>query len=306
MDSTTQIMTVLIVLTAGAGSLILTQFARRRARGGRGGVGARTFAVRALPAIDALPGVIGAAIETGRPIHVSLGSTGLGGTETGTTLATTALFTRIAERAATGSVAPLLTTSDATALPYGYQQMRRAYSARGRLERYERRSVRWLPADGRPLAFAAGLTIMVGNEQVAANILTGSFGTELALILFSAQRRRQTTLAGSDQPMGMAVAYAMADHTLMGEELFAAPAYLSANPVRRGARSDDAGRRAGLLMTDVLRWLLIAGLLIAVVNQIRQPVAEGIARILAGAVISASDSAPQAAEPTPEATEDGT
>jgi len=310
LDSTTQIMTLLIVLTAGASSLILTQFARRR----QAATGRRAFAVRALPAIDAVPGLIGMAIEAGRPIHVSLGSSGLGGGETAATLASAVLFTRVAERAATGSVAPLLTMSDASALPLGYQMMRRAYVARGRLDRYERKSVRWLPTLGRPIAFAAGLTIMAGNEQVAGNVLTGSFGAELALILFSAQRRRQMTIAGSDQLAGMAVAYAMADEALLGEEIFAAPAYLSVSAARKDSRSDETGRRAALIVTDVLRWLLIAALLIAVVNQIRQPVFEGIARILAQATVSSSgdDGALDgglSAEATPEvtaaATEDG-
>lgn len=271
MDSTTQLLTVLIVLTAGALNLILTQFARRNAARGR------VFPVRALPSMDAVPGLIGQSIESGRPVHVSMGSAGVGGLETPAALASAALFYRVAERTATGSVAPLLTMSDATSLPLGYGTLRRAYAARGRIDRYELRAVRWFPEGTRSLAFAAGLTIMAGNERVSGSLLTGSYGSELALILFSAQRRRHLTIAGSNQLSGMAVAYAMADHALLGEEIYAAPAYLSAS-----TPAGDAGQRASLLTTDTLRWLLIAGLLLGMFIAIREPLWASVGRLLAG------------------------
>jgi hypothetical protein len=272
-------MTALIVLIAGASSLIFTQFVRRSnaARQRRGLRPGAVFPVRPLPAIEAVPGMIGESIEAGRPLHISMGSAGIGGAETTAALASTALFYRIAERAAIGNVSPMVTMSDSSALALGYATLRRAYAARGRLERYQLRSVRWLPAGEGSLAFAAGLTIMAGNEQVASDVLTGSYGVELALVLFAAQRQRHMTVAGSDQLLGAAVAYAMADHALLGEEVFAAPSYLSASASR-----DEAGRRAALVVTDLLRWLLIAGLLLALVNSIRQPMLDGIGRLLAG------------------------
>jgi hypothetical protein len=270
-DSTTQILTILIVLTAGALNLILTQFARRGAARGK------VFSVRALPSMEAVPGLIGQSIESGRPVHVSMGSAGIGGLNTPAALASAALFYRVAERTATGSVAPLLTMSEAAALPLAYGTLRRAYAARGRIDRYELRSVRWFPGGDRSLAFAAGLTIMAGNEQVSGSLLTGSYGSELALILFSAQRRRHITIAGSDQLAGAAVAYAMADHALLGEEIYAAPAYLSA-----AAPAGDAAQRASLLTADTLRWLLIAGLLLGMFLAIREPLWAGVGRLLGG------------------------
>ena len=54
----------------------------------------------------------------------------------------------------------------------------------------------------------------------------------------------------------------MADQALIGEELFVAGAYMS----------DSAAQHGSVVTLDVLRWLLILGILIATANAIREPV----------------------------------
>lgn len=264
MDTTTANVTVLLLLIAGVGSLMITLFIRRRKT---------SFPVRALAAFDAIPVIVGEGIEAGRPVHVSFGSAGLGGALTPLTLASAAILREVTRRAASGAVAPLVTTSEASALPLAYGTLQRAYAARDRLDRYRATSVRWLPAGARSLAFAASLTVMKSNEKVSGTALVGSFGTELALILESTRRRGQTSLAGSDQLDGVAVAYAMADHPLIGEEVFAGAAYL-----------DDtrAHPRAGLIVTDLLRWLVILGIAIAAANAVREPVGAALSGLFGG------------------------
>lgn len=263
MDSTTQVVTALIIVAAAAASLILTQFARRRGE---------LFPVRAIAAYDAIPTMVGIAIEAGRPLHLSIGSAGLGGAETPLTLATADLLYEVSRRAATGSVPPILTLSNTTALPLAYSTLRRAYRSRGRLDRLDGASVRWFPAGARSLAFAAALTGVMGYERVSGNVLVGSFGAELALALDKATRR-QNVIAASSQLEGQAAAWALADYPLIGEEMFVGGAYL--NP-------DSAGRRAAVRALDLLRWALIIGLLIAAANTLREPVAAALQRLLGG------------------------
>jgi hypothetical protein len=113
---------------------------------------------------------------------------------------------------------------------------------------------------------------MLGDERVSGSVLVGSFGAELALMLEAAARRRQSSIAGSVDLDGQAVAFAMADQALIGEELFVAGAYLGGSATQRGS----------IVTLDVLRWLLILGILIATVNSIREPVSEALARLLGG------------------------
>jgi hypothetical protein len=263
LDSTTQVITILILVLTMAVSVVTTQFIRRRRN---------LVALRRIPAYDALPLAIGEAIESNRPVHVSFGSTGLGGTSTLLTLATGELFYQVAERAAIGTTAPILTVSDPTAIPLGQDMLRRAYRSRGLLSRYPRGSVRWYPSGPRSLAFAAALTATLGDDRVASNILVGSFGPELALVAETAIRRDQTLIATSVELEGQAVAYAMSGEPLIGEEVFTAGAYLDSTP----------SHVAALVAQDLLRLLLILGILLPTAFAVRDAIAPVIERLLRG------------------------
>ncbi len=242
MDSTTQFLSLMIFMLTLVLFMVSAVVQRRRRD---------AFPVRAIPAYDALPLMVGAAIEADRPTHLSLGSAGLGDSSTLLALASAELFYHVGQRAAIGATGPIMTMSDPTAIPLGYDTLRRAYGVRGRLNRYRASDIRWYPAGVRSLTFAAALTVTMGVDEVGANVLVGSFGPELALVADAAYRRDQTLIAASDQLEGQAIAYALADQPLIGEEIFAAGAYLST----------EAGQRAGLVTQDVLRWLLIVTLL---------------------------------------------
>ncbi len=85
-------------------------------------------------------------------------------------------------------------------------------------------------------------------------------------MLEAALRHRQTSIAGSVDLSGQAVAYAMADRTLIGEELYVAGAYMG----------NSATQRASVVTLDLLRWLVILGILLATLNTIREPVAAAL------------------------------
>lgn len=268
MDITTQVITILILLLAMVISVIATQFIRRRRS---------LVALRPIPAYAALPMMVGEAIESSRPVHVSFGNASLGGTNTLLALASAELFYQTAQRAAISAVPPLLTMSDTTAIPLGQDILRRAYRARGLLGRYPRGRVRWYPSGARSLAFAAALTATLGDERVANNALVGSFGMELALVMDAAIRRDQGVIAASDQLTGQAVAFALSDQPLIGEEIFTAGAYLG----------ESASQVGAVVTLDVLRWLLILAILIPTAIAVGDAVLDGsfsaaLARLLGG------------------------
>jgi hypothetical protein len=250
-----QVITILILLLTLVISVVVTQFVRRRAD---------LFALRDIPAYSALPLVVGEAIEANRPVHLSLGSAGIGGPTTLLALASAELAYQMAQRTSIGAVPPIVTVSDPSALPLAQDTLRRAYRSRDMLDRYRASSVQWYPAGGRSLAFAAALTSVLGSDNVAGNVLAGSFGPELALISDAAIRRDQHLIATSDQVEGQAVALAMADQPLLGEDVFAAGAYLG----------QTASQVAGLVTQDVLRWLLILFIFIptqlAIIGELRE------------------------------------
>ncbi len=233
-DATLHIYTILFVLITVL--LVYSSgyfFARRT----------RRLAQAAPPGIKRLPGWVGQAIEAGRPLHLSFGSADIAAADAAVAAAEAELFYHIIQAAGSGDAAPVISASAAATVPLCQDTIRRAWDGDDRRARAQ-----WLPQGPRSLAFAAGLTADMRDERPAAHILAGSFGPELALILDSAEREGQGSFAVSDQLEGQAIAYAMADEVLIGEQLYSAAAYLS----------HESTARADASVQDIWRGILIA------------------------------------------------
>jgi hypothetical protein len=150
-----------------------------------------------------------------------------------------------------GDASPIFTVSDTAALPLAMDTLRRAYNAENRPNAFLAVSARWYPSGTRSLAFAAALMTLQKDDQVSGNVLTGRFGAELALILDSANQQGKPSIAVSDTLDGQAVAYALSGNVLIGEEIFAAPGYLS----------DDLILKKRNIVIDRMRWVLIFALI---------------------------------------------
>ena len=103
-----------------------------------------------------------------------------------------------------------------------------------------------------PFSFAAGAIPAIHDEHVSANVLMGNFGVEVALLTDAVERENTFVLAGSDNLTAQAVIYATAQGALIGEEIYAAGAYIEADPLQA----------ASLTVQDILRWLVIAAILV--------------------------------------------
>jgi hypothetical protein len=206
-------------------------------------------ALRSLKSYDALTKQVSLAVESGGRVHVSLGSGSIIGEDTSTTLSALAVLEFVSEASSISDYSPVATTSDATALPVIADTIRRAYRRKDAMDRYETMSARLVALD--PLTMAGGATSIIADDNVRANVLAGSLGPEITLMAEAGQRRHLTQVAGSDRIQAQAAAYVMADHALLGEELYGARAYLTQEP----------SAVAGLAVQDVLRWIVIAALL---------------------------------------------
>jgi hypothetical protein len=93
------------------------------------------------------------------------------------------------------------------------------------------------------------------SENASSHILIGNFGPEVGLLIQAAEQQRAFTLAASDALPAQAVLYATSGEMLIGEELYAIPAYLNAGTVHT----------ASLRLQDILRWLIIAGIVLGAI-----------------------------------------
>ncbi|PJF34959.1 MAG: hypothetical protein CUN49_13005 [Candidatus Thermofonsia Clade 1 bacterium] len=214
-------------------------------------VRARAIVLRAVPAYRALQQTVSAAVESGRGVHVSLGSSALLDESALTAIAGAELLYQTAARASGGDLPVTASTSDPVTLGIAQDRLRRAYALRNRPEVFKSTLARWYPSGDASLALAAGVGAALLDEEDSLALLCGRFGAELALIAEAAIRYDRDLLPHSTQIEGQAIAYATSATPLLAEELFVSAAYLEPTPLNIGAAAAQ----------DALRYLVVFALI---------------------------------------------
>jgi hypothetical protein len=201
--------------------------------------------LRSIPAFDRFKREIGLAVEAGKRLHISLGRGTLTGQEAASALVGLQVLERVSRTASISDRPPVTTSGDGSLAILSQDTTRSVFRSIGSESQYD-------PSAGRmsgltPFAYAAGTIPVILDEQVAATIIAGHLGSEVALITDVSERNGSLTLAGSDNLSAQAVIYATAEEPLIGEELYAAGAYLNAG----------AAHQASLRAQDIIRWVLI-------------------------------------------------
>ena len=204
----------------------------------------RTFLkLREIASFSKLRHAIGLAVEDGSRLHISIGHGGLTGLQSAAGLVGLSVLQRVTEIASESDAPPIASSGDAS-LAILSQDTLRSHRT-GSVGHYD-------PQAGRltgltPFSYAAGTIPLIHEEMISANILVGSFGSEVALITDAGERSECFTLGGTDSIPAQAVLYATAQEPLIGEELYASPAYIGAGKVHT----------ACLHAQDVLRWVIV-------------------------------------------------
>lgn len=212
--------------------------------------------LRALPALDNLRRSVGLTIEDGKRLHVSLGSSSILGSGAAVSLAGLSMIEHLALLSMISDRPPVVTTGEGSLMVLGQDVLRYVYRKGNVLERYNPRQVRQTGFS--PFSYIVGAMPVIGQEQVQTSVLIGRFGPEAAFLNDAARRGDGYALGASDDLSGQAVMLGTSSDVLVGEELFAAPAYLSQNPFQRSS----------IFTQDLLRWILIAAILSGVILMI--------------------------------------
>lgn len=201
-------------------------------------------ALRQIRAFEALKGMMGRAVESGRMLHLSLGVGGMANETTADSLAGLAVLNHVADQSAATGVSPTISMADPTVMLFAQNALRAAYrDDRDGAERAYH-NVRWIAPQ--PAAYAAGVMNILSLDEVEANVMVGKFGDEYLLMGETAARRGLAHVGGTSDPNTLPFIYASADETLLGEEIYAAGAYLQKRP----------GHIGSLAAQDAMRWLV--------------------------------------------------
>ncbi len=220
------------VLIAVLGFMAMVIWFIRKARSG-----APLF-IRKIAGLEAVDEAVGRATEMGKPV---LFIPGTGSISDIATIATLNVLGEIAKKTATFGTAILVPNFDPIVYTVAREVVKGAYVEVGRPDSYDVDSVFFLVQDA--LVYAAAVSGIMEREKPAANFLLGTFYGEALILAETGASTGAIQIAGTDMTTQLPFFVVACDYTLIGEELYAASAYLSREPLMLGAlKGEDWGK----------------------------------------------------------------
>jgi len=134
------------------------------------------------------------------------------------------------------------------------EMVKEAYSKAGRPDAFNEDQVHYLTDD--QFGYAAGIDGMFIREKPATVFMLGNFYAESLILSETGNSIGAIQIAGTGQPSQLPFFVAACDYTLIGEELFAASAYLSREPKLLGSLKGQDMGKAIILVAIILGVIL--------------------------------------------------
>lgn len=206
--------------------------------------------IRKIAAIEAIPEVIGRAVEMGRPVHFTSGVGKINDEFAPQTIAATEILSHITKLCAQYDAQIVTTVAPALVLPIQEDAMRSGYSQAGKPEEFNPDQIRF--ASETQMAYASAAAGFIVRERAAANIMIGAFYGETMLIAESGVHAGAVQIMGTVRMYQLMFMAVVADYLLIGEEMFAAGAYIAKDRVRLGAVKGQDHVKIGVIAYLVL------------------------------------------------------
>ena len=236
----------ILLLAFGAAVLICIWRARR----------GRVPYIRRIAGIAAIEEAVGRATEMGRPIIFAMGFTDIRNIRTHVGLS---VLSHVAHLAARMRTRLIVTLRVANVYPVAEEVVRQAYVAEGVPDQFDaEQQVRFLSQDG--VLHAMGTARLIEEMEAGCAIFFGAFDFTSLLMAEPGARMGVLQIAGDPSLFQVPFFVCTCDHTIIGEEYFAAGACVSPDPTMR----------ATLVSQDIIK-AIVAVLILAgtVVAQIR-------------------------------------
>jgi len=203
--------------------------------------------IRPIAGIDEIDNAIGRATEMGKPI---LFVPGLSGITDVATLAGLSILGRVAKKAAEYDTRILVPVRDYIVLPIAQEVVKEAHYEAGRPDSHDKNSVFFITTA--QFAFVAGVNGVMVREKTATNFYMGMFFAEALIMTETGNTTGAIQIAGTDAVTQIPFFITTCDYTLIGEELYAASAYLAREPLQLGT----------LKAVDYTKFLILAFIVI--------------------------------------------
>jgi len=192
--------------------------------------GGRDLYIRRIAGLDAVEEAIGRSTELGKKVLYVPGIMSIDEVQT---LASLAVLKHVAKHTAQYGTPLEVPNKDPLTYAAARETVKEAYLEAGRPDLFNEEVVNYVTYD--QFAYTAAVTGKMVREKPAANFLVGSFYAESLLLAEAGQSTGAIQIAGTAEVAQLPFFVTTCDYTLIGEELYAASAYLSREPVMLGS-----------------------------------------------------------------------
>jgi len=194
--------------------------------------------VRKIPGLEAIEEAVGRATEMGRSCFFVPGVQDMNDMQT---IAGLTLLSRVAERAAEYDCRLETPTSKSLVMTAARETVENAFLTAGRPDAYQPDDTYYVSDE--QFAYVSFITGKMVREKPAACFYLGAFYAESLILAETGNLVGAIQIAGTAQPGQLPFFVAACDYTLIGEEFYAASAYLSGVPDQLGSlKGQDAGK----------------------------------------------------------------
>jgi hypothetical protein len=198
----------------------------------------KKFYIRKIAGIEEVENAVGRATEMGRSIYYVPGIQDMDDVQT---LASMTILGRVSEIAAENDTRIDAPVSRSMVMVTAKEVVKEAYSKVGRPDSFQEDQVRYVTDD--QFGYAAAIDGYFVREKPATIFLIGAFFAESLIMAETGNSIGAIQIAGTAMPAQLPFFVAACDYTLIGEELFAASAYLSRESKLLGSlKGQDLGK----------------------------------------------------------------
>ena len=187
--------------------------------------GGRKLFVRRIAGIDAIEEAVGRATEMGRPVLYVPGVQDIDDIQT---MAALVILESVARTAAQYETKMIVPTNYPVPFTLAQEMVKNGFLEAGRPESYDPNSVRYITSE--QFAYVAAINGIILRDRPAANLYLGAFFAESLILAETGFSTGAIQVAGTANVHQLPFMVVACDYTLIGEELYAASAYLSREP----------------------------------------------------------------------------
>jgi len=216
--------------------------------------------IRPIAGLAAIDEAIGRATEMGRPVLYVSGLVYLDIIG----LCSMAILGQVAKLCARYDLRLIVPMASYLLYPIAEEAVREAYAGEGKLDLFNREDVIFVPGQ---FPYAAACVGIMHREKVAANFFFGAFFAESLILAEAGNQVGAIQVAGTVSTMQLPFFVTACDYTIIGEEYYAATAYLTKEPTMLGSL---VGQDIGKLTMSVLVIIgVICATLVAVMSSVQ-------------------------------------